>query len=95
MIHTLLVTLLIPLVLLFSVSVKAVDSNERSLLKGGLLESVYELPSTEVAPDLDHALQYATQTTPCELSRNTVTLVEESHPASIVSDWCCRGPPKS
>lgn len=95
MIHTLLVTLLIPLVLLFSVSVKAVDSTERSLLKGGLLESVYEVPSAEVAPDLDHAILSASLTEPCEANRSKILWAEESHPINIVSSWFCRGPPKA
>ncbi|WP_417552740.1 hypothetical protein [Marinomonas fungiae] len=94
MIHTLLVTLLIPLIMLFSLSVKAVDSTEHSLLKGGLLESVYEVPTAEVAPDIDHAIAFTSQSASCEPNRSKIIWVDESHPINNVSSWFCRGPPK-
>ncbi|MBJ7549492.1 hypothetical protein [Marinomonas ostreistagni] len=49
--------LLIPLVMLFSITVKASsDGLAFGKIKGDLIESSYELPSAEVAPDIDHAL---------------------------------------
>lgn len=95
MVHTLLVTLLIPLVLLFSTSVKAMDSSERGLLKSGLLESVYEIPGAEVAPDLDHAILSDTLDVPCEHSKVPLNPFQERTYAKVVSSWSCRGPPQA
>lgn len=95
MIHTLLITLLIPLVMLFSISAKAVDSNERSLIKGGLLESIYEVPSSEVAPDIDHDALPLSQSASCELSSTKLISAVSFNTARIESSWFCRGPPQA
>ena len=95
MTHTSLITLLIPLIMLFSISVKAVDSNERSLLKGGVLESVYEVPDAEVAPDIEHTLLPVAQNGSLKFNHSKSNSSEGFHTSKVVLSWCCRGPPQA
>ncbi|SBS32003.1 hypothetical protein MAQ5080_02134 [Marinomonas aquimarina] len=95
MVRTLLITLLIPLIACFSISVKAVDSNESKLVKHGSLECVYELPSAEVAPDIDHTMLPSVHNEPIEANHSKLIAYEGLHASKIFLSWCCRGPPQA
>lgn len=87
-------TLLMPLMLFVSVGSKACDdSGAPSYLKGGLVETAFELPSAEVSPDVDDVLlpaSHANHSLNCSLGliprANADTLTSFSY-------FTCRGPP--
>ena len=89
-------TLLVPLMLFLSVGSHARDDNNApSYLKGGLVETAFELPSVEVAPDLDDVL-LASQNLfrPTDVNFDALT----GHAFATSSETnllCCRGPPSN
>lgn len=87
-------TLLMPLILFVSVGAKACDDKGApSYLKGGLVETAFELPSTEVSPDIDDVLLPASHT-----GRSVNTSLKVVSRANVdtltsISFLTCRGPP--
>ena len=96
MTRNIMISLLVPLLLVFSINAKALQGSEaHGFLKSGVLESSVELPSFEVAPDLDHVLiQSATQSSSIAHSLNCFSDTSDRSVATPHT-LSCRGPPQS
>lgn len=93
---SLFIALLIPLMLVASISAKALDNNEtHSLLKAGILETSYEVNNCEITPDLDQAILPAAQLNFSEAPKNQVFLNVSSQLQDISYFLSCRDPPKA
>ncbi|MFD1383976.1 hypothetical protein ACFQ45_11375 [Rhodanobacter aciditrophus] len=86
--------LLLPLMLFVSAGSHASeDCNAPSYLKTGLVETAFELPTVEVAPDLDDVL--VTSHNPLGSSPSTfkVSIAHFCAVSDAISLFTCRGPP--
>ncbi|WP_067219399.1 hypothetical protein [Marinomonas gallaica] len=88
------ILLLIPLLVLFSISAKALDNNEdRGFVKNGLLEAPFELPPTEVSPDLDHTLLPAARIKISDAQTQSFCFFAQTNVTNVAYALSCRGPP--
>lgn len=93
--HVLVISLLVPLALLFSINAKALDvDNSYGFLDNGVLETPIELSSIEANPDLDHPLIASFEQ--ITKRRYNVTRIHEavSKTSTRYEVTCCRDPPK-
>ncbi|MCO4787244.1 hypothetical protein [Marinomonas atlantica] len=88
------ILLLIPLLVLFSISAKAFDDNlDHSFVKSGLLEAPFELPSAEVTPDLDHTLLPIARTKLSESEAKPLYYFAPTNVSNFAYTLSCRDPP--
>lgn len=96
MIRFLLTTLIVPLLVLFSINIKAMDEGQKEVLvKGALLETSFELPSAETSPDFDHALLPASHNRSDIASQDQLFVEQSALPLDKVSPFLGRAPPST
>ncbi|RDL45842.1 hypothetical protein DN730_01990 [Marinomonas piezotolerans] len=92
----LILIMFIPLMLFVSVGAKAHDdSNAPSYLKGGLVETPFELPSAEVLPDIDQALPIDEYVSTSKFAASHGSCMQNHLTSVQPSTLSCRGPPPS
>ena len=94
MTRNIIISLLAPLLLIFSINASALhDSEAHGFLKTGVLETLVEIPTPEVTPDLDHALTQASADSPQSLGCLSTFSINTDPLSASSNTLFCRGPP--